>query len=449
MTDWIAFADELSGIDVLDAPNEVQRRSRDFYWYSPVLKERLEGLTAERAVVVRSEDDVLRTARACVRQKIPLTVRGGGTGNYGQAVPMSGGVVLDVTGLDHIDAPSGGAAWMGAGIRMKDADAALIPEGWELRMHPSTHSSATVGGFVAGGSVGAGGITYGRLRDRGNILGARVVTMEDEPRVIELAGDDVQKVHQAWGINGIITSVRMPLAPAYEWIEGAVAFDEFEAAARFCQATGEADGLVKKLVTLLAWPVPSYFRRMRDRLPEGKHIALVMIAAPWWDLFEGLVAEHGGKVVLQGRYGTEDIDGPPLYEYAWNHTTLHAMKVDRSITYIQSLFPLGRNVELMCEMRELFGDEVLIHAEFQRINGQVTSSALQLVKYTTEARLNEIMDIHVANGIGIANPHTHFLDDGYKRVSLAAQLGLKAETDPYGLLNPGKIENAEAARNVA
>jgi FAD/FMN-containing dehydrogenase len=44
-----------------------------------------------------------------------------------------------------------------------------------------------------------------------------VVTLEDEPRIIELRGDEVQKVNHAYGTNGIITQLEMPLAPAYPW----------------------------------------------------------------------------------------------------------------------------------------------------------------------------------------------------------------------------------------
>ena len=42
----------------------------------------------------------------------------------------------------------------------------------------------------------------------------------------------------------------------------------------------------------------------------------------------------------------------------------------------------------------------------------------------------------------VANPHVYTLEDGsrYKRAD-ADQLGFKAEVDPYGLLNPGKMKS--------
>ena len=58
----------------------------------------------------------------------------------------------------------------------------------EMRLHPSTYRTASLGGFIAGGSGGVGSINWGGLRDIGNIFGLRVVTMEAEPRVLELTG---------------------------------------------------------------------------------------------------------------------------------------------------------------------------------------------------------------------------------------------------------------------
>ncbi|MBP0652281.1 FAD-binding protein, partial [Mycobacterium tuberculosis] len=69
--------------------------------------------------------------------------------------------------------------------------------GQELRLWPSTAKTATIGGFIAGGSGGVGSVAWGGLRDPGNILAARVVTMEAEPRILELSGDDLAKVSHA------------------------------------------------------------------------------------------------------------------------------------------------------------------------------------------------------------------------------------------------------------
>lgn len=104
--------------------------------------------------------------------------------------------------------------------------------GWELRMVPSTYRTATIGGFIGGGSGGIGSITYGQLGDRGNLHGVRVVTLEEEPRVISLRGDEVQKVNHAYGTNGIITQLEIPLAPAYLWAELIVTFSDFITAAK-------------------------------------------------------------------------------------------------------------------------------------------------------------------------------------------------------------------------
>jgi len=82
---------DLGDIPVITESKVVRRRSRDFFWYSPILNEQLDGKSADLIVAPRSEADVIRTAAACARHRVPITVRAGGTGNYGQAVPLKGG----------------------------------------------------------------------------------------------------------------------------------------------------------------------------------------------------------------------------------------------------------------------------------------------------------------------------------------------------------------------
>ena len=427
----------LHGITVITDPNVVRVKSKDFYWYSPVLKRKLADKVGDVVVCPRTEEDVVRAARACVAAKVPLTVRGAGTGNYGQAVPLEGGVILDMTLMKAVKQLGPGMARVEAGLKLVDLDHEARRQGWEIRMFPSTKKTATVGGFIAGGSGGVGSITYGQLRDRGNVNALRVVTMEAEPRVLELRGDEVQKATHAYGTNGIITELEMPLGPAYAWVDSLVTFGDFMEAARFSQALGESDGIMKKLVTPMAWPVTTYFKRLTG-IPAGAHSVITMVADPSIEAFDALVRAHGGALAFRGP--SEDFGRtPPLYEYTWNHTTLHAIQMDPSITYLQALFPPGRNLELIEHMYRHFGDEVMMHLEFIRVAGKVTCSGLPLVRFTTEERLDEIIRYHEEHGVGIANPHTYILEDGGRKVINREQLEFKRMVDPHGLLNPGKM----------
>ncbi len=439
-----AFLDDIAGVPVTTDRQTVRRRSRDFFWYSPVLNAELAGKSAEAIVTPRNEGDLLRVAAAAVRHGIAITPRGSGTGNYGQAVPLAGGIVLDMSALQDIEWQRSGIVRAAAGAKMHDIDVKVRPCGFELRMHPSTKRTATIGGFVAGGSGGIGSINYGGLRDRGNVVAARIVSLEAEPRVIELRGDAVQNVNHAYGTTGIITALEMPLAPAWLWIDVIVACNDFFTAVEIAHEAALADGIVKKLITPLSWPLPSFFGPLKPYCPPGKSLVIFMIAAPSLESFRALVAGRG-EITLATACD-ESAEATPLYEYTWNHTTLHMLKADRAFTYLQCLLPYDRLTAALSEIAAQFPDELIQHLEFIRFDGRITASALPILRYTTKARLDEIIAVHEAAGILIANPHVVTLEDGssHRRVD-ADQLGFKHVVDPFGLLNPGKMRSFLAA----
>jgi FAD/FMN-containing dehydrogenase len=113
---------ELADIPQTTDPALVRQKSRDFFWYSPVLNRQLQDYRAEAVISPRNEVDVVRVAAACFRHGVPITARGGGTGNYGQAVPLRGGVVLDMTALDGVEWQRPGMLRVGAGRKMIDID---------------------------------------------------------------------------------------------------------------------------------------------------------------------------------------------------------------------------------------------------------------------------------------------------------------------------------------
>ena len=91
-----------SGQELLQEADDLIRLSRDAYDYSPVLEPRLRSCRADLVVRPSDVDAVERLAAACALHEIPLTVRGSGTGNYGQSVPLEGGVVMLTAALRAI-----------------------------------------------------------------------------------------------------------------------------------------------------------------------------------------------------------------------------------------------------------------------------------------------------------------------------------------------------------
>ncbi len=442
--DIAALEARLAGIKTETNPALVRQKSRDFYWYSPPLKRQLECVTADIVVAPRSQDEVIRTLAAAYDLAIPVTPRGTGTGNYGQAMPLSGGIVLDLSGMTAVTDVSLGrvTAEPGAVIATLDKET-RARSGQELRVHPSTYHTASIGGFIAGGSGGIGSIRWGGLRDAGNILRLRVVTMESSPRVLDLTGDDLHKVSHAYGTNGIITQVEMPLAPAYRWIDIILGFDTLAGAAAFANAAGEQDGLLLKELGVVAAPIPhDHFKRHRKFLPRDKSIVLAMVAEQSLDPFLAFAHRFPMAEILfrQDALGDEDLKGlPPVFELSWNHTTLRALRDDPGITYLQVLYPFPGQLDLVTRIHERFGDELPAHLEFVKFDGKVTCFGLPLVRYTSEERLDEIMAIHEDMGAPIFNPHRYTLEEGGMKQTDSVQLAFKREADPRGLLNPGKM----------
>ncbi len=443
MMDIAALKRDLKGLKIEDNEKIVQQKSRDFYWYSPVLKRQLEQVTGDLVVSPKSEAEVVRILAACFAHRVPVTPRGTGTGNYGQAMPLSGGVVLNLADMNEIVAISPGRVVCRPGAILADIDRATrAHSAQELRLHPSTYNTASVGGFIAGGSGGVGSINFGGLRDFGNIIRLRVVTMEAEPRVLELTGEDLHKVTHAYGTNGIITEVEMPLTAAYDWVDVLVGFDSFMGAARYGNSLACQDGLLTKLITPIAAPVPQlYFKRHQKFLRDGQSICAVMVAPHSLDAFLAFTRREGGEVIFNAASLTDDEKKglPPAFELAWNHTTLRALRVDPAITYLQSLYPFPNHLALVEKIDTMFPGEVFSHLEFVRLDGNITCFGLNLVRFTTEERLDEIVSLFEENGCPIFNPHRYTLEEGGMKQTDSVQLAFKREADPQGLLNPGKM----------
>ena len=425
---------------VLTQPQVVQRLSRDFYWYSPVLRKQLDGKVAEAAIQPLTASEIQAVLRYCHYKDLPVTVRGAGTGNYGQAVPLQGGVVLDLARMDKIESiQSDGVAVCEPGVRLGVLENEAHLSGWELRCYPSTIIKASVGGFLAGGSGGVGSVAHGGLRDFGTVRALEVVTMEAEPRIVRHEGEAVHDILHAWGTNGVITRIWLALTPAVDWSQCSVAFDTFDAAFDFSERIATTDSWTKRLVTTFEWPIPSFFAPVKQCVREGKALIFFMIASTQLAVLESEARAAGGTITYSGAYpGLRAI--PLLSDYTWNHTTLWALKSDPTYTYLQTGFNPKTVRDQFLKLKQRFHDEILFHIEFMKNSaGQVIPGAIPLVYYFGEARLNEMIDYCREIGVSVANPHVNNVEGGGRYRPDNVQLLAKHRYDPKGLLNPGKM----------
>ena len=93
---------ELSQLDLVDQGPLLQQLSHAQFNFSPLLTPRLQPCCADLVVRASSTAEVVQVASACARHGVSLTPRGAGTGNYGQAVPLEGGVVLDTSAMQQV-----------------------------------------------------------------------------------------------------------------------------------------------------------------------------------------------------------------------------------------------------------------------------------------------------------------------------------------------------------
>jgi hypothetical protein len=85
-----------------------------------------------------------------------------------------------------------------------------------------------------------------------------------------------------------------------------------------------------------------------------------------------------------------------------------------------------------------YGDEVLMHHEMARMDGVVQILALPLVRWTTKARMYEIIAELEAEGCAVYDPHVVTIEDGGMKEIDQSQIAFKKRADPHGLMNPGK-----------
>ncbi len=427
----------VSDLEIYQKTSDLKRFSKDFFDYSPILINELKDCLADIVVRPLSVDAIIIVAQICHKYSTSLTLRGSGTGNYGQCVPLNGGVVMVMSGLRKIrkfDSKSGEIT-VECGCLLRDINDELIKHGRQLRLLPSTWRSASVGGFIAGGSGGIGSVRWGFLRDPGHLQSLEIITTEDPPRKLQLNANNSEALNHAYGTNGIITTLTLTTAPYIEWQQIVVDCLEWNQAVDLLSKFSCA-ALELYLGTLLEKEIVNCLPHWSGN-PSGKHRILLLVSPDGVTTVERLAKSAGADFY---DLGSENLKaGTGIRELSWNHTTLHMRGIDPDWTYLQMLLPQPES-EMMRQLKSVWGSNLLWHLECVRQNGVQRLASLPLVKWQGEEAMNHLISQCKELGAVIFNPHTITVEDGGLGVVDSDQVQAKSNFDPKGILNPGKLK---------
>ncbi len=194
----------------------------------------------EAAVWPRTTEQVSAVMKIANQHLIPVTPRGAGTGICGSAVPIKGGLVLDLSRMNKILEISieDRLVVLQPGVVYADLQKALDPHGFAFPPDPGSTSVCTIGGNVATNAGGIRGAKYGTTKDY--VLGLQVVladgrVMRTGSKTMKTAsGLDLTRLFVgSEGALGVVTEITLKITPkplAAATLMGL--FDDLEDAAR-------------------------------------------------------------------------------------------------------------------------------------------------------------------------------------------------------------------------
>jgi D-lactate dehydrogenase len=123
-----------------------------------------------------NHEQVAESVRLCNRHRVPLVVRGRGTGTTGSAIPLQHGLVLSLERMDRIVDidPANRVIRVEPGVINQAVQALAGEHGFFWPPDPTSSPFCTVGGNLALNAAGPRAVKYGTTRD--NVLGLRAVT---------------------------------------------------------------------------------------------------------------------------------------------------------------------------------------------------------------------------------------------------------------------------------
>ncbi|MEE1822773.1 FAD-binding oxidoreductase [Streptomyces sp. BE20] len=423
----------------------------------------------DAVVLPGGEDEIAALLALCAERRIAVVPFGGGTSVVGGLDPERGGlaavVSLDLRRLDRLldlDETSGEAV-LGAGLTGPAAEALLAAHGLELGHYPQSFRFATIGGFAATRSSGQDSAGHGRFDEM--VRGLRVVTpagtLDLGRAPASAAGPDLRELFLgSEGTLGVITAVRVrvhpaPAAKAYE----AWSFPDFATGSAALRAV-EQQGTGPTVIRLSDEAETMVNLAMTERI-GGEPAVTGCLAVT---VFEG-TAEQAATRHAETRTVLLAAGGTPLGEAparAWEHGRFNAPYLRDSLLRAGALcetletatswrnLPELRLAVTTALTEALPGSLVLCHIShvyptgaslYFTVVAALGDDPLERWAGAKRAACDAILTAGgtITHHHAVGADHRPWMTDEIGELGVRILRAVKAELDPAGILNPGKL----------
>ena len=421
------------------------------------------GHPADIVVLPDTTEEISRIAAACHEERVPLVVRGAGTGYTGGAVPTGGGVVVSMERLNRILAIDeiNLLVVTQPNVITGDLQRAVERVGLFYPPDPASLDTCSIGGNVAECAGGPRAFKYGVTKRYVLALEAVLPTGEiirtGSKAVKNVVGYDLtQLLVGSEGTLGIITEITLRLVPKPPAVATALAtFADIQGAVDAVSAIIAAR-VVPAAVELIDRDSLETVQRHTGQaiVPEGTGAVLIIEADGAQGAIEDEMARVAAACRRSGATGFDPAGDDQQRDRIWavrRAVSLALKATGLSRVNHDVVVPRGRVPELFAVVETLkhtFGVRVAAfgHAGDGNIHVNIMFNGADAADRARATQAAEVLFQRVVDLEGsISGEHgIGFAKKPYIGMELSADVlalmkRVKMAFDPHGILNPGKI----------
>ena len=423
----------------------------------------------EVVVQPRSTQEVADIMKICYENNIPVTPRGAGTGLVGGAVPLYGGVLIDISKMNKIKGydMENLAVEIEAGVLLNDLAEDCLTKGMLYPPDPG-EKFACVGGNAATNAGGMRAVKYGATRDYVKAMTVVLPTGE-----ITHFGSTVTKTSSGYsllnlmigseGTLGIITELTLKIIPAPKAVASLILpFEDLNTALstvpkfKMAHMDPQAIEFMEREIVLASerYIGKSVFPKELEGQEIGAYL-LITLDGKSSDEVDELI-EQAAEIALEA--GAIDVlvaDTPAKIKDAWaaRSSFLEAiMEETKLLDECDVVVPVNKIADYLDFVNKAGEECGLIIKSFGHAgdgNLHIYQCSNDLEEEEFKKRVEKFFDIiyteatkcggQVSGEHGIGSGKIKYLVESIGETNMELMEGIKRVFDPKMILNPGKV----------